>query len=392
MPESHTRTSDWTPGAVAPPFPEYERLRAKCPVAYSASFGGFFSLFKHEDVVAASRDWKNFSSAKGSPFIELPAMPLAIPLSTDPPAHGPYRKLLNKYFMPDRLAELEPQIQQFVDEYVGDLLGGGSGDASHLAARLPHRVLVALLNMPDETHAMLMQKSAQIHESIDDVDALNEMVGNLFTLEVIELVNSRKAHPLDPQKDLMSGVVNAEINGFPVSFEDSVAIGVMLFAAGGDTTTAAIANCLHHLATCPEDQAQLRGQPEMIPSAIEEFLRLRPPLHYMARTTTTDVVIGGEMLPSGTRVGLNFASANRDVDVFEDANTCVLNRKPNRHVTFGSGPHTCLGAPLARLELKLVIEAILMRTRFFELDGDPVERVEPPFASGFWSLPLKFTT
>ncbi|MEU6145577.1 cytochrome P450 [Streptomyces sp. NPDC047081] len=381
--------SDWEPRSHPAPYTDYENLRRQCPVAYSDKHGGFWSLMRHADVSKAARDWKSFRS--GQPFVEFPDFTSAIPITLNPPEHTAVRTLLNTYFRPDFLAPLEEKVRGYVDEHLGELLSGGRGDAITLAKPVPERTLAALLGMPDDTYLMFLEKHRRIFELAGDAEATSKLLTHLWTDEVAALVDDRKAHPRDPRTDLMSGVLAAEIGGEPIPYESCVAIGVMLFAAGGETTTTAITTSLHHLATHPEDQERLRAEPSLIPVAVEEFLRLNTPLHHLARRTTKDVTVGERTIPADSVVALNYASANRDETVFPDAGTCVLDRTPNRHLAFGFGVHQCVGAPVARMELHVALEAVLARTASIELDGEPVEGTKANLASGFASLPLKFT-
>lgn len=382
--------SDWQPNGASA-FDDYQRLRAKCPVAFSDAYGGFWSLLGHAEVVGATRDFETFPSG-GSPFIEFPDFPRSIPISLNPPEHNQYRKLLNTYFRPERIAALAPRLQAFVDEHLDELLDGGRGDAMAIAQALPQRALVALLNMPDDAYLVLLNKLHQLRQVWDDAARANELHRTLWTDEVVALVDDRMAHPRDPDSDLMSGVLAATINGGPLPYEDCVAIGIQLFGAGGETTTSAITNALYLMATHPDIQDRLRREPQRIPLAVEEFLRLLPPLHHLARTTSCPVAVGSREIPAGARVTLNYAAANRDPDVFDDPDECVIDRSPNRHLTFGFGPHLCVGARLARLELQLVVQSVLHRTTHFELDGEPQELSKINLASGFSSLPLRFST
>jgi cytochrome P450 len=393
MSSNEVRRQDWRPKTSEPIFEVYDRLRSESPVAHSDDYGGFWTLTRYAHVSKAARDWKTFSSAAGSPFIEIPDF-RAIPLNFDPPEHGRVRGILNRYVKPERIAALRPRLEGFVTEHVDELLDGGRGNAYVLASTLPQRALALLLNMPDDTYLLFMAKLHQLHEAAvaKDVERANALMKTLWTDEVVELVEARRAQPQDPETDLMSGVLAAEIDGQPISPEVCVAIGIQLMSAGGDTTTSAITNSLWFLARDRELQDRLRRDPALVPAAVEEFLRLRPPLHHLARTATTDTEVDGRTIPAGSRVSLNYAAANRDADAFPQPDTIDLDRSPNRHLTFGFGPHLCLGAPLARLELHLVLTQLLARTSGFELDGDAVEQPKTSLGSGFSSLPLRFTS
>jgi cytochrome P450 len=367
---------------------EYARLREECPVAHSSAYGGYWTLTKFRDVAEAARDHKHFRS--GRPFVEMPDFRQSIPIGLNPPEHATFRRMLNKYFAPERMSELEPTIRGYVDALLDPMLLRGQGDlAQEFAMVLPAQALSAFLHMPDGAWRDLVAHIERLDEIRDDPSKLNQVVVGLFDEQVHRLVEVRRRQPHDPERDLMSGVLAMEIDGRPLPEETVVAIGTQIIAAGHGTTTDALTGVFYRLATNPDIQARLRRDPSLIPDAVEEFLRLEVSLHQLGRQTAEDVEVRGCVIPAGSFVALNFASANRDGEEFEHPDACIIDREPNRHLTFGHGVHKCVGAPLARLELRLAVERILARTRAFEVAG--TTRARPAmWAGGFSRLPMRF--
>ncbi|MGR7027638.1 cytochrome P450 [Geodermatophilus sp. URMC 62] len=374
-------------GAMA----RYPEMREREPVAREEPFGGYWVLTRYADVSKAARDWKTFRA--GQPFVELPDFPKVIPQTIDPPEHSMYRKVLNAYFTPEYIENLRPAVERYVDEHVTTLLEGGRGEVvTELAAMLPMRVLAALMSMPEETYLVFMEGFEKIMAAGSDPEALNALVSDYWAPTVNALIADRTANPRDPATDLMSGVLAATgPDGQPWGPEVAGAIAVLLFSAGSETTTNALTSMLHHLATHPEDQQRLRLEPELIPAFVEEILRLYPPLHQLARNTTKDVELHGVTMPAGDLVALSWAAANRDPDAFPEPDRAIFDRPRERtHLTMGMGPHQCLGAPVARLELALVCEKILARTGNIRLEGPTEPAPMIPLRSGYSVLHLAF--
>jgi cytochrome P450 len=221
----------------------------------------------------------------------------------------------------------------------------------------------------------------------DDPQKVSEAIFGLFARKVVELVAERRTNPLDPQRDLVSGILAAEMEGAPLAEDAIVAIGVQVIAAGYSTTSDAMAGAIYRIATSPEIQARLRRDPALIPAAVEEFLRLEVPLPELGRTAGEDMELHGRAVAAGCPVALNFGAANRDAEEFPHPEACIIDRTPNRHLTFGHGVHKCVGAPFARLELRVALEQLLARTADISLAG----RAEPSpagFSGGFKALPI----
>lgn len=382
------RRQDWAPKGASESelFADYERARRECPVARTDDWGGFWLLSRHEDVAAAARDTATFESFE--PFVERRGSGEIIPLTLNGDRHRFFRKLLAPYFTPARIKRLEPLVREMVREYLDELTAAGHGDAyAALANPLPARTLCAFLNVPDEEWSVMKDLSRLVAEHGEAGPEAQRLIEEAFKAKAREYTARRNSEPLDPETDVFSGLLAARLDGQPLD-EDTVAVvGWQLIAAGHSTTTRAITVAIHHLAAHPYDFQRLKADASMIRTAVEELLRIGPPLHQMARRLTRDVQLHGRKLAAGDTVALGFAAANFDPDVFEDPVRCDLARTPTRHMTFGIGPHICIGAPLARMELRVMLEELVARVGVLELAG-----VSVPFGglrSGFSRLPVR---
>jgi cytochrome P450 len=361
----------------------HAHLRQTCPVAWSDQFGGFWSLFKYDDVVAAARDSDTFLSSVQVNIPSLQSEP-RIPLQSDPPEHTIYRKLLQTYFHHERLGALEPKIRAEAAELLQPLLDVGHGDVhAQLTYPLPSRVLCYFLRLPEQDHALIKSWTAEVSAGALERDQARLEAGSQGLRRYIEdLVTTRIASP-DPEHDVTSGLL---ATGLPL--ERVAGCIRLLLSAGHETTTGGLGIILHHLARTPDLQARLRSNPSLIPVTIDEILRWESPVQRMGRTLARDVELRGRQLHQGDRVALMFGSANRDESAFANPEACVIGRAPNRHVVFGYGRHKCIGEGLARLELRIALEEVLAGTRSFALDG-PIRR-DRWQSHGLNRLPLRF--
>ena len=390
---SATPSVDWTPadirgGRSVQRLAEYQRLREECPVAWSDDYGGFWTLSRYADVREAARQPRTFAS--GAPIIQWPDFDEQIPISLNPPEHATYRRLLNRYVSKEAVDRLEPTIRGYVVEDLEPLLAAGEGDIiTGLCQPLPARALAALMNLPDAAYPELVEQFRGFERMGWDPAKVNAVIGQIFEEHITRVIAERRARPLDPEIDLLSGVMAAEIDGQPLSDDKVVQIGVQLFVAGHATTADALATTMYRLATNPDIQMELRRSPEKIPSAVEEFLRIETPLQSIGRTATQDVELHGRTIRAGDRVALTYAAADLDPEAFEHPSACIIDRSPNRHLAFGAGIHLCLGAPLARLEMRVALEELLSRTMEIALAGAGTETTGN--MRGFTSLPLRFS-
>jgi cytochrome P450 len=387
--EAATR-EDWAPLEASDGealFPLYADLREGCPVAHTSAYGGFWTLSRYAEIEAAARDTATFESRQ--PFVERPGTPEFIPLSTNGERHTYFRRLLAPYFTPSRIKALEPRVRALVAEHLAPVLATGEGDLhAALAHPLPARVLCAFLNVSDSEWVAMKGLSAAVQAVGGSGPQEQAAVSALFVEKAAELVAERRRSPLDPAEDMFSGLLVARQDGELLDDETIAAVGWQMIAAGHSTTTRSLTVAIHRLATHPDEQARLREDRSLIPTAVEELLRIGPPLHLLGRTATQDVEVEGVVIQAGDLVGLGFAAGNLDEAAFPDASVCDLARKPNRHLTFGIGPHICIGAPLARLELRVVLDELLDRTESFSLAGEPAASVG--FKSGYELLPIRF--
>ena len=372
-------------------FDDYAHLRYQCPVAHSSAFGGYWMLSRYEDVAAAALDPETFAS--GVPFVENTTTSglEAIPISLNPPLHTSYRRLLNPFFRASRISAIEPEVRALARDQLAPFLEHRGGDlVSAVSYPFPARVLCRFLGLPDDQWPALKSLSESSDTSRGRREAATEHNRRLVAF-IDGVLRERREAPRSPQVDLLSAVLAAAVADRPLSRQTIILIVKQLFTAGHTTTSRAIANAVYFLAADPGLQADLREHRDRIPGAIEEVLRLAPPLHQLARTVVSDTTIRDRRPHRGDRVVLNYASANRDGAEFQQPEQLVLNRRPNRHLTFGIGIHACLGAPLARLEIRVMIEELLAATRHVRLSGEPVPEVPRAghFTSGFSRLPVE---
>jgi cytochrome P450 family 109 len=368
-------------------FREYARLREECPVPYSREFGGFWTLTRYADVRRAATRTKMFRN--GRPFLMDVAGQRFVPESLNPPEHTSYRRMLNPHFTPARMATLEPTVRAYVAQHLRSILDTGGGDfIAEVAHSLPTRVLCAFLNLPDELWPDLKAMTRERTLASGDAERTQTATGR-FLKQIHELITQRREAPLDPDMDMVTALLQGEVDGRPLSDDEIAEVTYQVIIAGADTTSATLGSAVYLICANPAQQARLRADPSLVPNAVEEVLRLEPALHYMGRTVAGGVCVHDRMLADGDAVALNFASANRDPARFADPDVFDVTRTPNPHLTFGHGIHKCVGAPLARLELRVVLEELLGRTRVLEFAGEP-ERGSV-FPSTFKTIPIHIT-
>lgn len=378
--------SDWKsdfdhtdPGWVKDPYPIWEELREECPVAHSDRYGGVWLPVRHDDVAAVAYDTEHFTSrsvvvSELRPGPEdLPApIGIAPPITSDPPFHQIARRLLLPAFAPKPIAALEPYTRELCVGLLDAIAGQTNVDAAiDYAQHIPVMVIAKMLGFPQEDADIFRQFIHQILEQVDlsaEERLAMQQEGKLDAyLEA--RINEHLEHPQD---DLTTFLLEAEIDGEKLQPEHVAGTMVLLMAAGIDTTWSAIGASLWHLAGHPEDRKRLVAEPELLPTAIEEFLRAYAPVT-MARLVAEDFEFQGCPMHEGDWLLLPFPAANRDPEAFPDADQVVIDRAENRHAAFGLGIHRCLGSNLARMELTVAVDEWLKRYPDFELtDPDAV--------------------
>lgn len=364
------------------------RLRRECPVALQADATTgqtAWLLTRYEDIVEAASNPELFGQGVRWPGQRRP------PLESDPPEHRPFRALMQPFFMPASLAALEPVSRGIATRLLEPLLAAGGGDFAHDFARpLPPQVLLARMGQPltDWLEIKDACEAAYLQDASDPADLARYHASNDFLWDYSRAaVADRQTTPRDPKTDMIAAMLVGRIDDAPVDEDLIVGAVRLILAAGHDSTTSALGICLRYLAENEDAQNELREKPAGIPAAIEEILRLQSPVIQMMRTVRADTTLGGRELCAGDRVQLVFASGNRDEAAFDDAQTAALDRKPNRHLAFGVGPHVCIGNGLARQEIKVALEELLAHTRRFSLSAEPVREFWHPY--GAVSLPLR---
>jgi cytochrome P450 len=354
------------------PGPYYAKLRERCPVAHVADFDGFWILSRYADVSAAAKNAAVFSSADGITIPKLP-IPPQICLEQDEPEHSRYRRPMQQWLSPGRMAKLADRVRGIVDGLIDNFVTKGEIDiAAELAEPVPPLVMALLMGLPDaDWHTFRDQMNRIVGYAAAEDPAASAAASQEFVRYLAGKLAERRAHPGD---DMLSDIATLQLDGEPLSDADAISMAFLLLGAGHETTVGAIGGLLYYLAREPELQRQLRADPALIPGAAEEAVRLVAPLPGMGRTVLSDTEVAGTVLPAGSRVMLMYGSANRDPAVFPDAEEFRLGRDSNRHVGFGQGIHRCVGAPLARLELTVVLEQVLARLPNLTLAGPDAAR------------------
>jgi cytochrome P450 len=372
------------------PFPVYRRLRDEAPAYFNERLG-FWALSRYDDVLAALHDPATYCSAHGITLEPSPPLPMV--LTTDPPAHTAMRRLVSRAFTPRRIADLEPTIRALSTRYIDDFVERGDADLiADYAAKLPMDVISRMLGVPhgddDElrawTNALIDREEGEPAVTPAGIEAFAKLHA-YFTAHVERL----EATPGD---DLASLLVVAEPNGERLTDDELVGFCFLLIIAGNETTTKLLGNALLALQRNPDVKRRLVDEPAAIPDAIEETLRYDGSTQLMARTLTRDVELHGERMGDGTKVLLLLGSANRDERVFAGPDTFRLDRpREVQHVGFGHGIHVCLGAALARLEMRVSLEELLRRLPDYEIDEAGLERVHNGNVRGYSRAPMTFT-
>jgi cytochrome P450 len=373
---------DWDPAsgeAVKNQIALYDRVRRRCPVARSNPL--HWSFLAHADVMRALLDPETYSNAVS----EHPAVPNGM----DPPEHTRFRALIDPYFGPEAMAAFEPVCRRIAEGLAARLPRAGDIDLMAVAEDFALQAQCAFMGWPESLHATLKQWTRRNAAATRARDRqATAAVAREFDNLVGELLKVRRDAGDAAPDDATTRLMRERVEGLPLADPEIVSIVRNWTVGELGTIAASVGIVIHLLAERTELQDRLRAEPAALPAAIDEILRIHPPLIANRRITTRPVEVGGRHIGARERITLIWASANRDEAVFGDPDAFDPERNRARNLLWGAGIHVCPGAPLARLELRLVVEALLARLRFRPLaDKPPVRAIYP--GAGFTSLPLR---
>jgi cytochrome P450 len=347
------------PAFAACPFVVYDKLREGEPIHPSERYGGFHLLTRYADVRAAALDWRRFTSS----VVGVTAIPVVtprtepqLPIELDPPLHSTYRALINPTFGPARIAKLEHEVEALAARLLAGMAEAGACDVvSAYCAPLALGTLALFTGLPAEDTRYWQ---AWLDAMFDPKRPEKGKTASTEFGEYIDgLIRRRQA---DPSDDFISLLLAAEIDGRKLTEREVHSFVRVMFGAGFETTADALSGALFWLSRDSENLDELRSQfgSGGIAAAAEELLRHVSPIQMFGRNATADIVLHGVAIPKGRIVALGFGAANRDPQTFDRPEECILSRSPNRHLAFGAGPHLCLGAPVARLEMTTTLRLL----------------------------------
>ena len=366
----------------------YRDLRARCPVAHTDAWGGFWAVTRRADIEAVVTDPEVFSSRFGIIVPRNPASGRRPPMHYDPPEHTVFRKAINPAFRKDHLGWLEPCVRVVAGDLIDRALAAGTVDGfAGLASPLCGSVLVELLGIPYDLRDEAVAGADAFEQAQFDFDGARVEQLNRMLYELCrQVVVARRRRPRPPERDLVSGLLTVELDGVPIDDETAAGSLRQILVAGHGAPALVLAAAIGHLAGDPELQQRLRCEPALVPAAVEELLRLYTPNQGFARTVQRDVELGGRTIPAGDVVTVPYTSANRDEAVFDRPDDLVLGR-PEHHLAFGYGVHLCPGSHVGRVQMRVALTELLARTMSFTAAGEPSYAPFPVY--GPRALPLR---
>ncbi len=391
-------------------------LRKNNPISWNPGnedLKGYWNLVRYEDVLYVSRHPEIFSSERGitsfeprreEDFSAASSGNGKMLITMDPPRHVKLRRLVNKGFTPRAVNAMEPHIREITNQLLDDIAKRGKCDfVVEVSSLLPLAVISGMMGLEKSdwplmfklTNKVLGQGDPEYQEDVpEDQRGTSEaarITGNMGTMQMFgyfaQLLQERRANR---KEDLISLIIDSEVDGEHLSDEDILWFCFLLILAGNETTRNGISGGLLALCEHPEEKAKLIANPALMDSAVEEMLRWVSPVTHMARIAMQDAEINGQPIAQGERVVMWYPAINRDEAIFPDGDVFNIQRSPNEHLAFGIGEHFCLGAGFARLELKVMFEELFRRFPDIEMDG-PAERLRSAFIGGIKHLPVRFT-
>lgn len=409
MPEAHSGgdviTDEWitdhfdllSPALAGELHPTLARARSQCPVAHSDQYGGYWVSTRYEDVLRIAQDWKSFSSELG---ITVPSVPSGggergggkpmkiLPVGIDPPLHREFKRLINAHFTPAAVAPWEEPTRALVNRLIDGFVERGECDfMTEFARPLPGLAFFELaLHAPTDdldevNHYATMASLPHVPEQRECLMKLAGWIGRL--------VERRRQE--GPRGDVVDAVMAAEIEGRPITPEEVIGTIQLLVLGGLETTAGVLGAAMIRFGRHPEIPALLRERPELIPTAVEELLRLDGSFICIGRTARHDAEVDGHTVKAGERVIIYWASANRDEAEFDDPDAFDLDRARNRHIAFGAGPHRCAGSNLARMNLRVALDEVVRRLTDIRLRPGADLEFHSTFNRAPLSVPITFT-
>jgi cholest-4-en-3-one 26-monooxygenase len=385
------------------PHDQFALLRREAPVFWHEETDGgkgFWAITRYQDLKWISKQPRKFSSERGG-TLRLDSDPESLALiqkiliNMDPPRHRRYRGLINKAFTPRMVNNLLPRVREIVKRIVDGVIEKGECDfVEEVAAILPMEVICDMMGVPDEDRRRVyeignslvgfddpeLQEDGNVREGSAD-EAFAEMF-----LYANHLLEKAKNHPSD---DLATALVNAELDGEKLSDEDFRFFFILLLIAGNETTRTVTTNGMITLLENPDQLAAVQNDLSLINSTVEEILRFSPAVHCFRRQATQDVEVRGQTIRENDKVMLWYSSVNRDEEVFDESDRFDVRRHPNDHLAFGVGEHYCLGANLARMELREIFRGVLSRIHGMEMTAEP-RRLRSSFINGVKEMQVRF--
>ena len=378
-----------------PPFDIFKELRENEPVYWNPQEEGtgFWVITRYDDVVATSQDYESYLSGHGVFIDESVGGSELMMVNMDAPKHSGLRDLVNKGFTPKMIRRMEPHVRDIAATIIDNIAEKGECDfVIDVAMELPLQVIAELIGIPQEDRHQIFQWSNQMiavgdPEYSPSMDTATKAAAEIFAYSS-KLTAERREHPKD---DLITVLLNAEVDGEKLDDMEFNFFFLLLAVAGNETTRNLISGGMLGFFEHPDQWQRLKDDSSLMPTAVEELLRWISPIMYFRRTASKDTEIHGQKIKKGDKVTLWYGSANRDPDAFENSSEFDVGRDPNAHVALGAGgPHFCLGASLARLEIRLMFEEIIKRIPDIRLDGD-VSLLRSYFINGYKHIPVAFT-
>jgi cytochrome P450 len=371
---------------------EFHELRARRGgLARSQEYGGFWAALGYDDVLSVITDIEHFTTSKQNAIPKFAFTGVRPPLHLDPPEHLAYRRVINKFFTPPKMRELEPKVRHSAVELLDPLIDERLVDVcKQYAHKFPAYVFAHFFHLTTETSELIKKVSGTYVDAIQvlDHDTVKRLSGRLYEIAQ-DIIDERAGGDYDPEEDLTAALIAADYNGEPLPAAMVLGCVRQLIVTGMVAPSVFIGNMFVHLSRDQALQERLRVEPSLVPAAVEELLRLYSPYRGMARTAREDIVLNGQLIRKDDPIALVYTSANRDESVFPDGERFILDR-PNitKHISFGRGTHSCPGAPLARMMMRVTLEEALARTSMWELRDEPEMAIWAEW--GTRAVPLDF--